>query len=133
MATAVKFVLPIPIFITYLVPLDVDVTGNITAKLCEVWSEFNILCTLVTMATAAFWICSPPPPKKKLPHTTVAIPTKFHEVWWKESKKCLNPPFFVSMETAAKFVQPIPIFLAYLVPLDAGVVVIKFLQFLFGE
>jgi hypothetical protein len=54
MATAVKFVLPIPIFITYLVPLDVDVTGNITAKLCEVWSEFNILCTLVTMATAAF-------------------------------------------------------------------------------
>jgi hypothetical protein len=37
------------------------------------------------------------------------------------------------METAAKFVQPIPIFLAYLVPLDAGVVVIKFLQFLFGE
>jgi hypothetical protein len=54
MATAVKFVLPIPIFLTYLVPLDVDVTGNITAKLCEVWSEFNILCTLVTMATAAF-------------------------------------------------------------------------------
>jgi hypothetical protein len=31
----------------------VDVTGNITAKLCEVWSEFNIFCTLVTMATAA--------------------------------------------------------------------------------
>ena len=48
-----KFVLPIPIFLAYLVPLDVDVTGNITAKLCEVWSEFNIFCTLVTMATAA--------------------------------------------------------------------------------
>jgi hypothetical protein len=31
----------------------VDVTGNITAKICEVWSEFNIVCTLVTMATAA--------------------------------------------------------------------------------
>jgi hypothetical protein len=30
-----------------------DVTGNITAKLCEAWSEFNIFCTLVTMATAA--------------------------------------------------------------------------------
>jgi hypothetical protein len=29
-----------------------------------------------------------------------------------------NPPFFVSMATAAKFVQPIPSFLAYLVPLD---------------
>ena len=34
----------------YLVPLDVDVTGNITVKLCEIWSEFNIFCTLVTMA-----------------------------------------------------------------------------------
>ena len=47
---------------------------------------------------------------QKLPHTTVDIPTKFHEVWWKESKIILNPPFFVSMATAAKFVQPIPIF-----------------------
>jgi hypothetical protein len=53
MATAAKFVLPIPIFLAYLIPLDVDVTGNITAKLCEVWSEFSIFCTLVTMATAA--------------------------------------------------------------------------------
>ena len=32
MATAAKFVLLIPIFLAYLVPLDVDVTGNITAK-----------------------------------------------------------------------------------------------------
>jgi hypothetical protein len=40
-------------FLAYLVPLDVDVTGNITAKLCEVWSEFNIFCTLITMVTAA--------------------------------------------------------------------------------
>jgi hypothetical protein len=31
--------------------------------------------------------------------------TKFHEVWWKESKFFLNPPFFVSMATAAKFVH----------------------------
>ena len=53
MATAAKFVLPIPIFLAYLVPLDVDVTGNITAKICEVRSELNIFCTLVTMATAA--------------------------------------------------------------------------------
>jgi hypothetical protein len=49
MATAAKFVLPIPIFLAYLVPLDVDVTGNIIAKLFEVWSEFKIFCTLVTM------------------------------------------------------------------------------------
>jgi hypothetical protein len=52
MATEAKFVLPIPIFLAYLVPLDVDVTGNITAKICEVWSEFNIFCTLVTMGMA---------------------------------------------------------------------------------
>jgi hypothetical protein len=48
-------------FLAYLVPLDVDVTGNITAKICEVWSEFNIFCTLVTMATATiFFIFSTP-------------------------------------------------------------------------
>jgi hypothetical protein len=39
---ATEAVLPIPNFLAYLVPLDVDVTGNITAKICEVWSEFNI-------------------------------------------------------------------------------------------
>jgi hypothetical protein len=42
----------IPILLAYLVPLDVDVTGNITPKLCEVWSEVNIFCTLFTVATA---------------------------------------------------------------------------------
>ena len=64
MATAAKFVLLIPIFfLAYLVPLDVDVTGNITAKLCEVWSEFNIFCTLVTMATATILNCFQPPQK----------------------------------------------------------------------
>jgi hypothetical protein len=77
MATAAKFVLPILIFLAYLVPLDVDVTGNITAKICEVWSEFNIFCTLITMATTAIFIFFNP---QNLPHTTVDIPTKFHEV-----------------------------------------------------
>jgi hypothetical protein len=47
MATAAKFVQPIAIFMAYLIQLDVDVTGNITARLCEVRSEFNIFCTLV--------------------------------------------------------------------------------------
>ena len=37
-----------------------------------------------------FWICSTP---QKLPHTTMDIPTNFHEVWWEEFKNCLNPPF----------------------------------------
>ena len=48
-------------FLAYLVPLDVDVTRNITAKLCEVWSEFNIFCTLIIMATAAILIFFQPP------------------------------------------------------------------------
>jgi hypothetical protein len=56
-----------------------------------------------------------------------------YKVSWKESKIILNPPFFVSIATAAKFVQPIPIFLAYLVPLAVDFVPIKFHQFLFGE
>jgi hypothetical protein len=48
-------------------------------------------------------------------------------------QKLLKSLFFVSMTTAAKFVQPIPIISAYLVPLDVDVVPIKFHQFLFGE
>jgi hypothetical protein len=47
--------------LAYLIQLDVDVTGNITAKLCEVGSEFNIFCTLVTMATAAILNFFQPP------------------------------------------------------------------------
>jgi hypothetical protein len=48
------------------------------SKGSAVWSEFNIFCTLVTMATAAILNFVQPP--QKLPHTTVDIPTKFHEV-----------------------------------------------------
>ena len=77
------------------------------SKGSTVRSEFNLFCTLVTMATAAILNLFNP---QKLPHTTVDIPTKFYEVWWKDSNFFLNPPFFVSMATAAKFVQPIPIF-----------------------
>jgi hypothetical protein len=73
-----------------------------------------------------FWIFSTP---QKLPHTSGYS----YKVSWKESENFLNLPFFVSMATAAKFVQPIPIFLAYLVPSDVDVVPIKFHQFLFGE
>jgi hypothetical protein len=47
--------------LAYLVPLDVDVTGNITAKICEVWSEFNFACTLITMATVAILNFFQPP------------------------------------------------------------------------
>ena len=44
----------------------------------------------------------------------------------------LNPPFFISMATAAKFVQPIAIFLAYLIQLDVDVtgnITAKFVKF----
>jgi hypothetical protein len=52
-------------------------TGNITAKLCEVWSEFNKFCTLVTMATAAILNFSTPPK----PATQYGgYSYKFHEV-----------------------------------------------------
>ena len=44
-----------------------------------------------------------------------------------------NPTFFVSMAIAPKFVQPIPIVLAYPVPLDVDVVPNRIHQFLFGE
>ena len=64
------------------------------------------------MATAAILNLFNP---QQLPHTTVDIPTKFHEIWRKESNFFLDPSFFVSMATAEKFVQPIPIFLAHLV------------------
>jgi hypothetical protein len=74
-----------------------------------------------------FWIFSAPP--KAATH----YGGYSYKVSWKESKNVLNPPFFVSMTTAAKSVQPIPIFLAYLVPLDVDVVPIKCHQFLFGE
>jgi hypothetical protein len=55
---------------------------------------------------------------------------KFDE---RNKKKIKNPPFFISMATAAKFVLSIPIYLAYLVPLAVDVIPIKFHPFLFGE
>ena len=78
MATAAKFVLSILIFLAYLVPLDVDVTGHITGKICVKFGvNVKLFCTLVTMATAAilnFFNL------QMLPHTTLDIPTKLHEV-----------------------------------------------------
>ena len=60
------------------------------SKGSAVRSEFSIFCTLVTIATAAILNLFNP---QKLPHTTVDIPTKFLEVWWKESKFFFKPPF----------------------------------------
>jgi hypothetical protein len=82
-------------FLAYLVPLDVDVTGNITAKLCEVWSEFNIFCVLVTMATAAILNFSNP---KKLPHTNGGYSYKVS----KEFMCCIGMEYVVDMENINK-------------------------------
>jgi hypothetical protein len=60
MGTAAKFVLLIPTFLAYLVPLDVDVTGNITATLSEAWSEFNIFAAWLPWQWPAFCNCSTP-------------------------------------------------------------------------
>jgi len=108
-----------------------SVTGNITAKICEVWSEFNIFCTLVTMATAAILIFFNP----KICHTLRWIFLQSLMKFDERNPKLFDPPFFVSMATAAKFVDAIPIlfFLAYPIPLDVDVVPIKFHQSLFGE
>jgi hypothetical protein len=51
------------------------------------------------MATAAILNLFNP---QKLPHTTVDIPTKFHEVWWKKSICFLNPPIFCFHGTCGK-------------------------------
>jgi hypothetical protein len=56
-----KMLNSLPTSQSFAVQLDVDVTGNITAKLCEVGSEFNIFCTLVTMATATILNLFNPP------------------------------------------------------------------------
>ena len=90
MATAAKFALPIPIFWAFLVPLNVDVTGNITAKLCEVWSEFNIFCTLVTMATAAILNLFNPKSCHILQWIFLQSFVKFDE----KNKKIIKSPFF---------------------------------------
>jgi hypothetical protein len=63
-------------FLTYLVPLDVDVTENITANICEVWSEFNILHLGYHGKSRHSDFFN----TQKLPHTMVDIPTKYHEV-----------------------------------------------------
>ena len=72
--------LPIPKTITIINSQEQDLLGNqILPKLEDfcIWWQFY---TLVTMAMAAILNFFNPLQKKKLPHTTGDIPTKFHEV-----------------------------------------------------
>ena len=104
-----------------------NLLGNQISSKSEDFCIWRPFCTLVTMAKAA--ILNFLNPLKAATHYSVYS----YKVSWKVSKIFLNPPFLVSMATAAKFVQPIQFFFAYLVPLDVDVVPIKFHQFLFGE
>jgi hypothetical protein len=56
-----------------------NLLGNQISPISEDFCIWGPFCTLVTMATAAILIFFSTPPKK-LPHTTVDIPTNFHEV-----------------------------------------------------
>ena len=66
-----------------------------TAKICEVWSEFNIFYTLVTMATAAILNFSNP---QKLPHTNGGYSYKVS----KEFMCCIGMEYVVDMENINK-------------------------------
>ena len=130
MATAAKFVQPIPIFfLAYLIQLDMDVTGNITAKLCEVGSEFNIFCTLVTMATAVILNLL------NSPTAATHLQWIFLQSFMKGIQNYFKSPLFCFHGNCGKVcpTDSVFFFLAYLVPLAVDVVPIKFHQFLFGE
>ena len=91
--------------------------------------SLNIFCALVTMATAAILNFFNPTSCHTRRWIFLQSFMKFNE----RNPFFFKSPFFVSMATAAKLVQPIPICLTYLVPLDVDVVPIKFHLFLFGE
>jgi hypothetical protein len=53
--------------------------------------------------------------------------------WGVEKFKPADVAMVTKVQKILNSLQPIPIFLAYLVPLDVDIVPIKFHQFLFGE
>jgi hypothetical protein len=72
------------------------------SKGSSVWSEFNIVCTLVTMATTA--ILNFVQPLKSCHTLRWIFLQSFMKFDERNQKKFLNLPFFISMATAAKFV-----------------------------
>ena len=85
------------------------------------WQETllrNFVTFGVNLTCFAPWL-----PWQRSPFWIFSNPNSCHTLRWIFLQSLMkfderNPPFFVSMATAAKFAQPIPIFLAYLVPLD---------------
>ena len=112
-------------FWAYLVSLDVDVTRNITAKICEVWGEFNILCTLVTIATAAILNFVHPPTPKSCHTLRWIFLQSFMKFEERNPKFVLIPPFLFPWQVRQS--------LSNRFQLDVEVVPINFHQFLFGE
>ena len=90
--------------------------------------NLTLLAPWLPWQRSPFWIFFNP---QKLPQTMVDIPTKFHEVWWKESKRFFKSPLFCFHGNWGKVCLTHSDFLSYLIPLDVDVVPIKFHQFLF--
>ena len=103
-----------------------NLLGNKISPKSEDFCIWRPFCTLVTMATAAILNFL------NRPKAATHYSGYSYKVPW-SLMKGIQKKIFVSMATAAKFVQSIPIVLAYLVALDVDVVPIKFHQFLFGE
>jgi hypothetical protein len=83
------------------------VTRNITVKFLEVWNKLKKNCTLVTMPTSTIlnFINTP---KASTHYGEYSYDVSGSLM--KEIKILKNPPFFISMATAAKFVLPSPVF-----------------------
>ena len=101
------------------------------SKGSTVRSEFNIFCTLITMATAAILNLFNPP--KAATH----YGGDSYKVSWSLMigiQNLFKSPLFCFHGNCGKVCPTDSVFyLAYLVPLDVDVVPIKFHQFLFGE
>jgi hypothetical protein len=90
--------------------------------------NLTFFAPLLSWQRPPFWICF------NSPKAATDYGGYSYNVSWSFMKRIKKKStFFVSMATAAKFVQPIPICLAYLVPLDVDVVPIKFHKFLFAS
>ena len=94
-------------FLAYLVPLDVDVTvKTLLQKFVKFGVNLTFFAPWLPSQRPPFWILSTP---KAVTH----YGGYSYKVSWslmKEIQIIFKSPFFVSMATAAKIAQPIPIF-----------------------
>jgi hypothetical protein len=121
MATAAKFIQPIPIFLTYLAPLDVDVVSYQVSSIsvCQVTCYDNFLKLCRNIHRSVWHL---------LGVEQIQNGSHCHGNQGAKNVK-FTPNFtnFCSLSNRFRF------FWAYLVPLDVDVVPTRFHQFLFGE